>query len=751
MSFAAGSPALAKDENVQLAQSSGIINSIIVEGANRIDPETIQTYLQIKPGENFDPAKIDKSLKAMFATGLFADISFSQQNQDLIIKVIENPIINQIDFEGNDDITDKRIEPEITLRPRVIYTRTKIQNDVQRILTLYRRLGRFAVTVEPKVIQLPQNRVDLIFEINEGELTEISNIRFVGNKEFDDDDLRSVVQTKESRWYRILSSDDVYDPDRLTLDRELLRQFYLQEGYADFRVMSSVAELTTDRKSFFITYTVDEGGRYTFGELNVISRLRDLDGDSLLQMISPKTGDTYGIEIIDETIELLSNEVGNLGYAFVDVRPKVNRNRAERKIDIDFEINEGPRVFVDRIDISGNVRTIDKVIRREMELVEGDSFSTSKLRKSRQNIQNLNFFESVDVERLPGTDQDKTTIKIGVKEKSTGSLSLGVGYSTDIGAVGDIGITERNFLGKGQNLSLSMRLAAEASQIQLSFTEPYFLDRHVSAGFDVFRTTENNQDQSSYNSDKVGGSLRLGYPLADNLYQNWKYLFSISDITNVSSDASTLIQSQAGETTTSQVTHSIKYDVRDSRITPSRGHYVSLTNDLAGLGGTVHFLKNVVRGGYYYSFTDNIIMAATGKTGFITGIGEDVRLQDRFFIGGSDLRGFAASGVGPRDIVTDDALGAEWMYTGSLELKVPIGLPDELGVSAVLFSDFGSSGGLSNSSADSRDTQTLRASVGAGVSWISPFGPIGIDFGSPILKETFDITESVRVNFGTRF
>ncbi len=751
LAFTAATIVTAGERPLQLAQSAGTINSIIVEGANRVDPETIQTYLQVQSGDPFDSSKIDKSLKAMFATGLFADISFSKQGQDLIISVVENPIINQIDFEGNDVVKDERIEPEVTLRPRVIYTRTKIQNDVQRILTLYRRLGRFAVSVEPKIIELPQNRVDLVFEINEGELTEISNIRFVGNKDFDDDDLRSVVQTKESRWYRVLSSDDVYDPDRLTLDRELLRQFYLQEGYADFRVMSAVAELTPDRKSFFLTYTVDEGELYTFGELNVTARLRDLDGEALSLLIVPKTGDQYNTETVDDTIDMLTSEVGNLGYAFVDVRPKINRNRAEKKIDIEFEINEGPRVFVERIEISGNVRTLDKVLRREMKLVEGDAFSTSKMRFSRQNIQNLDFFETVDIERLPGSDQDKTSIKIDVKEKSTGSLNLGIGYSTDIGPMGDIGITERNFMGKGQNLSLSTRLAAEASQIQLSFTEPYFMDRKVSAGFDIFKTTEDKQDQSSYNSNNIGGALRLGYPLADNLYQNWKYLLSIRDITDVGSDASSVIQSQSGETTTSSVTHSIGYDVRDSRLMPTMGYYASLSNDLAGLGGDVHYLRNTVKGAYFYPFTDNVIGSVSGKTGIITGIGEDIKLQDRFFIGGSDLRGFAASGVGPRDTSTSDALGGEWMYTGSIELKVPVGLPDELGVSAKLFTDFGSSGKLASSSANISDTQSLRASVGMGVTWISPMGPIGFDFGKPIKQETFDISETVRVNFGTRF
>ncbi len=737
--------------SVQLAQSTAIINSIEVEGANRVDPETIETYLQFKAGDVFDPAKIDKSLKTMFATGLFADISFTRKGQVLVITVVENPIINQIAFEGNSDVKDDRIEPEVTLRPRIIYTRTKVQNDVQRILTLYRRLGRFAVSVEPKIIQLPQNRVDLIFEIHEGDPTDISNIRFVGNREFDDDDLRGIVQTKESRWYRFLSSDDVYDPDRLTLDRELLRRFYLQEGYADFRVMSAIAELTPDRKNFFITFTVDEGQRYTFGELSVNARLRNLDGDVLQAQIEPQEGDWYSSDVLDDTITMLTDEVGSLGYAFVDVRPKINRDRSEKTIDIVFEINEGPRVFIERIEISGNVRTVDKVIRREMGLVEGDAYSTVKLRNSRKNIRNLDFFEKVNVQRIAGSDTDKTSIKVDVEEKSTGSLSLGIGYSTDTGVLGDVGIRERNFMGQGQDLSLNFRLSAQSSLLNLSFTEPYFLDRNVSAGFDIFRDIEDNQNASSFDSEEIGGALRMGYSLTEHLTQSWKYLYTVRNVTSINSDASIFILAQAGKETTSQITHVLAYDRRDSSVNPTKGYYTSLTNELAGFGGTSNFMTNVIRGSYYYPLTDKFILSVKGKTGIVTGLGEDVGLLDRFFIGGNDLRGFVSAGVGPRDTTTSDALGGEWMYTGSVEMRVPLGLPEELGVAGRVFSDFGSSGKLADKTSVVKDTGSMRVSIGTGVTWGSPFGPIGFDVSLPLAKESFDTTETLRVNFGTRF
>jgi len=744
--------AVAEETTVLLAQSTPAIDRILIEGAKRIEPETIRSYLLIREGDGFDSSSIDRSLKSLFATGMFADVSFKQQGDDLIVTVIENPIINRIAFEGNTNVDDERIEPEVTLRPRVIYTRTKVQNDVKRILTLYRRLGRFAATVEPKVIQLEQNRIDLVFEINEGDPTEIRTIRFVGNREFDDDDLRGIVQTKESRWYRYLSSDDVYDPDRLTLDRELLRQFYLSEGYADFRVISAVAELTPDRKDFFVTFTVDEGDRYVFGDITVEARLRDLDGEALRDTIKQDTGDWYSSEQIEDTVDNLTQEVGVLGFAFVDVRPRLNRNRADKIVDVTYEINEGPRVFVERIDIIGNVRTVDHVIRREFRLVEGDAFNSAKLRRSRQRLQNLNFFESVKMTRLPGSTADQTTIQVEVEEKSTGSLSLGAGYSSDDGPLAEIGISERNLLGTGQQLALNIRYAAEASQINLSYTEPYFLDRDISAGFDVFRKLRDNQNQSSFDSKILGAGLRMGYPITENLSQNWKYTYTIQKIDNVDSDASIYVTAQEGEETLSEVAHMLLYDRRDSIASPTEGYYVRLNNDLAGLGGTTHYLRNTLKAGQYYPFSrGDYILGINGKVGLITGLSEDVNLLDRFFLGGSTLRGFQNSGVGPRDISTDDALGGEWMYTGSVEMKFPLGLPKELGINGRAFSDLGSTGKLSDSGSSIEDTGSVRMSAGLGFSWGSPFGPIGVDYGIPIVKEDFDKTENIRVNFGTRF
>jgi len=735
---------------IELAQS-GNVTKITVKGAQRIEPGTVKSYLLIREGDALDPLRVDRSLKSLFATGLFADVNIQQRGGELIVNVVENPVINRIAFEGNQEIDNESLESESSLRPRVIYTRSKVQADVKRILTLYRRKGRFAVSVEPKVIQLPQNRIDLVFEIKEGDSTTIKSIRFVGNKKYSDRRLRGIVQTKETAWYRFLSSDDVYDPDRLTLDRELLRRFYLSDGYADFRVASAVAELTPDRTDFFITFSVNEGPRYVFGDIKINAKLRDLKAESLQSVIEIEPADWYDISEVDKAIDSITDKVGELGYAFVEVRPRIKRDRKTKRIDITFEVKEGPRVFVERIDITGNVRTLDKVIRREFQLVEGDAFNSAKLRRSRRRIQNLDFFEKLNVSQVPGSAPDKAVIKVDVEEKSTGSISLGAGFSSSVGVIGEVGFQEKNLLGRGQNLGLKLSIAAERSQIDLSFTEPFFMDRDIKAGFDVFHVRQDLQDFSSIDTNRTGLRLRGGYRITDDLFQSWSYTARLSEIDNIAEDAAELIKGQSGKEYLSQIMHSMTYDVRDSRLTPTVGYTVSLATDLAGLGGTIRHLRNTLKAAYHYPIADQWVLTVGGKTGYILGLGKDVQFLERYFVGGDDLRGFTTSGVGPRDAVSQDALGGEWMYTGTLQLSFPLGLPAELGVLGRVFSDFGSSGSLEPDNADVQDTASVRVTAGIGITWVSPFGPLGVDAGIPLVKEDFDDEELIRVNFGARF
>ncbi len=734
----------------ELAQGA-FVQEIRVEGAQRIEPGTVKSYLLIREGDAFDVQRVDRSLKSLFATGLFADVKITRQGGALLVKVVENPVINRVAFEGNKALETETLEAEVSLRPRVIFTRAKVQADVKRLLTLYRLKGRFAVSVEPKVIKLAQNRVDLVYEIVEGDSTEVLSVRFVGNKEFNDRRLRGVVETKEAVWYRVFSSNTVYDPDRLTLDRELLRRFYLSEGFADFRVNSAVAELTPDRKDFFITYTVDEGVRYALGDIKVVANLRDLKAEKIRTAVELKPGKWYNVTEVDKAVDAITDRVGELGYAFVDVRPRVKRNRDKKVIDVTFEVKEGPRVFVERIDIAGNVRTLDKVIRREFRLVEGDAFNSAKVRRSRQRLRGLDFFETVNVEQVPGSAPDKAVIKVDVQEKSTGSISLGAGYSSSVGVIGEIGMEERNFLGRGQRLGIKVSVAGSRSQVDLSFTEPYFLDREISAGVDVFHIRQDLQDTNSIDLSRTGLRFRAGYRLTEDISQLWRYTIRRLKIDDVSTNAAQLIQASVGTEYISEVGHIIGIDKRDDRINPTSGYNGNLQTDIAGLGGTLRFLRNTLRGTYYYPVADEWTISASGKAGYIFGLGKDVHFQERFYIGGDDLRGFETAGVGPRDNATRDSLGGEWMYTGSLSLKFPLGLPSEFGVSGRIFTDFGSSGKIDPSDSNTLDTGSLRVSSGLGMTWNSPFGPLGVDAGFPLVKESFDRTEVFRINFGTQF
>lgn len=743
--LAAAAPALAQDARVR---------QIVVQGTQRIEVETVKSYMAIAEGDPYDADRVDRSLKTLYNTGLFADVAIRRDGDVVVVRVVENPIINRIAFEGSKRIKEEELTQETQLRPRVVYTRTKVQNDVKRILDLYRRNGRFGATVEPKIIQLEQNRVDLVFEINEGEPTYVKRINFVGNRKYGDSRLREVLMTKEERWYRFFSSDDTYDPDRVTYDRELLRRYYLKHGYADFRVVSAVAELTPDRQGFFITFTVDEGERYKFGTAEINANLKDLKASDLQPLITSQPGEWYNADQVEDIVQKLTDALGTKGYAFVDVKPQVNRDRDNKVINITYDIQEGPRVYVERIDITGNVRTLDRVIRREFKLVEGDAFNTAKLRRSRQRVKDLNFFEKAEVTNVPSeTAPDRTIIKVDVQEKSTGELSFGVGWSTSSGPLIEVSMRERNLLGRGQDVRATASVGTKQNQAVFSFTEPYFLDRQLAAGFDVFATTRKLQRESSYDSNSLGTSLRAGYQIHENLRQDLKYTLKRDQIENVSSNASVYIREQMGTSTLSSIQQTLLWDYRDSKIEPTEGYFFRVNNELAGLGGTQRFLRNNIGAGQFFQLDEKVVLGLTGNAGIITGFGDDkIRITERYFLGGDTLRGFANAGVSPRDKDSGDALGGLWQYAGSAQVKFPLGLPEELGFGGQVFSDFGSIGSTEDYANGSiNQSSSVRVSVGAGVTWKSPMGPVAVDVGIPLKRESFDKRELLRFNFGTRF
>lgn len=752
-----------------IAQSQIVVSEVDVRGNQRIEAETVRSYTVIKPGTVYSPELADQSLKELFATGLFADITMHLEGTTLVVSVVENPIINRVAFEGNSAIKEEDLENEVQLQPRVIYTRAKVQSDVSRMVELYRRSGRFSATIEPKVIQLPQNRVDLVYEISEGPKTKIASINFIGNKEFSDGTLREVISTSESAWWKFLSSSDSYDPDRLTYDRELLRRYYLQRGYADFRVVSAVADLSRDDSAFHITFTVDEGEIYQFGEIKVVTELDKLNQEELEGLLLPVEGEVYDASLIDKTIDELTYAAGSQGYAFAEVRPRVKRRKDERVIDLTFQITEGPRVYVERINITGNSRTLDKVIRRQMRMSEGDAFNKVLLDKSEKNIRALQYFSDVEISQSPGTAPDRTVIGVDVKEQSTGSLSLSAGFSTLDNAVAGFQLSERNFLGRGLQLSTALSISKRRQLLEFHYTDPYFLDRDLVGGIDIFGSETDYQEESSFNSRSQGFGFRFGFPLSDKSRLLVRYQFRFDEIFDVRykscSDptltpgefcVSPVIADAEGEEYRSIVGYDYYYDNRNDPVEPTGGWDFLFSQNFAGLGGTVSFISSEVLTHYYYPLSDDFLTSWRLDAGYVQGLDDDVPLNDHFFKGGNTIRGFARGGVGPRDLISSnkDAVGAKAYVFGTAEMSFPNGLPEALGIKTSVFAD---GGYIGMSDYDTTlypgvvDDFAPRASVGLSLYWQSPFGPIRLDFAQVLLEENYDETEAFRFSAGTSF
>ena len=742
----------------------GTISAIKVEGNQRIEEGTIRSYMLVQPGDAFDPDRIDRSLKTLYATGLFQDVTLHREGSTLVVKLQENPIVNRIAFEGNHKLNDEQLRGELQLRARAVFTPQLAQADRQRMLDLYARRGRFGAMVTPKVIKLDQNRVDVVFEINEGETTLISRIAIVGNHAFSENRLREVINSREQAFYRILSSSDQYDPEKINFDKELLRRFYLKNGFADFDVKDATAELSPDRKAFFVTFTLNEGERYTVGQVSIDSKLRNLNGDELRPLLGISPGDTYDGDVVERTTQAIQDAVQNRGYAFVDVKPRIARDRAKKTVDLVFDVTEGPRVYVERIDISGNTRTKDKVIRREFRLAEGDAFNAATVRRSRQRLQDLGYFNSVTVTPSPGSAADRAVLNTVVEEKATGELTLGGGYSTDAGALVNVGLRERNLVGTGIDASINGVLAQRRSQVDLSITDPYFLDRNLVAGFDLFAVNNNNQDIAAYNESRLGGALRLGYEFNEHLRQAWTYTLVSRRVYDVQPGASIYILNQAGSSLLSQVGQTLSLDYRDSRTDPHSGGLLRLGTDFAGIGGTAHYVRTKLDGTYFipldrFTGDSDWSVALSAGVGYLAQLGSQEKIIDRFFLGGDNLRGFQSGGAGPHAVgaTSVDSIGGRFIYTQSTELRFPLPISADLGLSGRAFVDVGSLsqvtkvaqiGGVPTTVTD---YGTPRVGAGVGVSWKTPFGLINIDLAQAVVKRQYDQTQFFRFGFGTRF
>ena len=786
-----------------LVQSFERILFVEVKGSQRIEPDTIRSYMTIRPGDLYSEEIVDQSLKILFNTGLFADVAIRYEKSGLIVFVVENPIINRVDFEGNKALKTDKFEEEVELSPRSVYTRSKVQADVQRLVELYRRSGRFSSIIEPKVIRQPQNRVDLIFEITEGPTTGVSSINFLGNKEFKDRKLKGKLVTKESRWWKFFSSDDSYDPDKLAYDREELRKFYLDEGFADFQVISAVAELAQDGSNFIITYVLDEGREYEFGEASITSTLPNMDTNDLLPLIDHRKGNIYKTTQIDSSIDQITLAVGEDGYASAEVRPRVKRNKEEGIIDIVYSIEEGPRVYVEKVNINQNSRTRDEVIRRELRVLEGDSYNKVLIDRSETKIKGLGYFKEVDVSVRPGSIEDRMIIDFNVEEQPTGELSVGAGFSSAESLLLEIGISERNLLGRGQSVKLNIANSERRKQFEIGFTQPYFLGRRLSAGFDIFHIDNDYRRYSSYRSMQSGASLRAVFPMSDFSSLQIFYRYFQEEISSYNFDSGYNLADDYNADK-SEFGYSYAVDTRDDYIDPTSGWTFSFGQDLAGLLGDSEYLRTTAGGKYYYEIAQNWIVNVGANAGYIYNYSDkNLRINDRFFKGGTTFRGFDRAGVGPKEIITDRPRGAEFFAIGTIELTIPLGLPDEFGLKTALFSDFGVLGknddtdrvlnnfqaqellsdpagmyydpsallnkdygainnacGLDGAGMNEKygtlctqfvDDASFRATIGITLNWNSPFGPIRFDVGRAVASEDYDDAKFFRFSGGTRF
>lgn len=765
------------------AFAQGVIKNIEVIGNRRVEPETVRSYLQFNAGDPYNSAKVDGSIKALFATGLFADVSIQPKGSTVVVTVKENPIINQVAFEGNSEVDTATLSGEVKLKARSVFTRAKAQADVQRILDVYRRQGRFAASVEPKIINLEEDRVNLVFEITEGESTKVKGINFVGNHAFTDSQLRDVISTTQAGWFDFLKGTSVYDPDRMNLDRELLRQYYLKNGYADVAVTAANAEIDPAGQGFLITFAIEEGPLYNFGPINIESALAGVKPETYQSDLLTHSGEVYDASQIDKTSEKLTLAVAESGHAFARVRPRLTPDTANHTISITYVVDEGPKIYIDRINIMGNTRTKEYVIRREFRLAEGDAYNQLMVDRAKKRIEGLGIFKKVDVKRHPGSAPDRVVLDVIVEEQSTGELSFGAGYSTQEGVIGDVSITERNLFGNGQYLRLALAGSFERMQVDLSFTEPRFLDRNLSAGFDLFYKELYYQDYAGFDQSKAGGSVRLGFPIAENLWMTTRYTLSRDRIFDVVSDASLAVKEACGDTNpslhsvgscsdagywTSLVGTTIAYDKRNNPKNPTRGFYLELNDDFAGIGGTAQYWRVQGEARGYYPVTDKITLVGRAIGGTIQGWGgQDVRLLDAFFKGDETIRGFDIAGIGPRDLTPGgnrDALGGQTYWAATAEVRFPLPyVPDDLGLSGAFFADagslFGATGGAKKALVNNpncptcvlADSDSIRSSVGASLMWNSPVGPIRMDFAKVLSKESYDETQFFRFGASSRF
>jgi outer membrane protein insertion porin family len=714
----------------------------VVQGNRRVEAETVRAYFKAAPGERLDAAKIDAALKALYASGLFDDVHITQSGGHIIVTVVESPVINRLAFEGNHRMKDEQLQEEIQSKARDSLSRPRVQADTQRIVEVYHRNGRFDITVTPQIIERPNNRVDLIFVVNEGEKTGVKAINFVGNNSYSSWRLKEVIKTAQSNFLSFLQTTDVYDPDRMEADRDLIRRYYLKHGFADVQVVSAVAEYDPAKKGFIITFTIEEGPLYHFGSVDVQSNVRAVDSQSLRPVLRMRQGDIYNGEAIEKTVEQVTVEVARRGYPFATVRPRGDRNPQTRTINVAFVVDEGTRAYIERINIRGNIRTRDYVIRREFDIAEGDPYNRALMDRAERRLKNLNFFKSVKITNEPGSAPDRVVINVELEEQSTGDFSIMGGYSTAEGWLAQMSVSERNLLGTGRYAKLALTYGEFVRGAEFSFVEPYFLDQRLAAGIDLFAKQTLANSYLSYGTESYGGSFKLGIALREDLALQLRYsLYTqritlpsyLNDCNNINPDFATTFPSPTaliaavaggvgyqgfvntpidcytygqaslpvraelanGSTLTSLAGYGLTYNTLDNNKSPTNGLLLTFGQDFAGIGGDVAYMRTSVDFHTYYEVVPDLVGALHLQAGNMVGLdGQGVRLLDDFKMGPNLVRGFAPAGLGPRDITSgtsNDAIGGTNYWGASLEFQYPFYfLPKDTGFRGAVFVDAGS-------------------------------------------------------------
>ena len=789
--------------------------SIGVEGNRRIEADTIRSYFKPGPGGRLDSARIDDGLKALIETGMFQDVKINQAGGRLVVVVVENPVIGRVVFEGNKKVKDEQLNAEVQSKARGTLSRAMVQSDTARITEIYRRNGRFDVKVEPKIIEQPNNRVDLVFEVTEGAKTGVKSIEFIGNKAYSSYRLKDVIKTRESNFLSFLGSNDVYDPDRIEADRDILRRFYLKNGYADIQIVAALTEYDPQRKGFLVTFKIEEGQQYRVGSVDFQSSIASFDGSSLRSLSRVSVGSIYNAEAVEKSVEEMSIEASRRGYAFATVKPRGDRNFEAHTVSIVFAIEEGPRTYIERINVRGNTRTRDYVIRREFDISEGDAYNRALVDRAERRLKNLDYFKSVKIVPEPGSSTDRVVLNVDLEEKSTGDFSVSGGYSTADGFLGEVSVSERNLLGSGLYAKASVQYGQRTQGYQLSFVEPYLLGYRVALGLDFYQRKQLASTYVSYDSKSMGFSPRLGFQLREDLNLQLRYSISQQEITlplnltncnnNINNpnlafnptpayvganladpnviacgfspliggkncfqdgEASVAVKEGLanGRVITSAVGYTLAYNTLDNNKDPTTGILATLNQDYAGVGGDVSYLKTVGDVKLYTPIVSDIVGVLRIQGGVLTDTGKGIRMLDHFQMGPNLVRGFAPVGIGPRDITEGtykDALGGTKYWGASAELQMPFWfLPKEIGLKGAVYADAGSLFDYQGATCRAAtlecltvggDDGLIRSSVGVGLIWQSPFGPLRFDYAVPLTKGKYDRTQEFRFGGGTSF